>query len=77
MAIHEIALVNWIHPDLLRDVRRDIPDDVQQINEWTYKIHGITFVVTGPHISVLAMYGFLLAHGWTPPDDEEDKSETD
>lgn len=56
--------VNWIHPDLLESVKEWCPDNVKQINSYTYEIFNAVFIVTGHNVTVGDMIGFLMDNGW-------------
>lgn len=59
----DISLVEW--------ALEVIPDHVIKVNDYTYDIFDVRFIVPGEKISLIAMVEFLMDNGWFP-DDEDD-----
>ena len=64
--------INRIHPDLMESVKKWCPDNVEQINSYTYQIFDATFVVSGRNVTVGDVIGFLLDNGWERETSEDD-----
>jgi len=56
--------VNWIHPELLEFLQECVPNDVKQINSYTYEIFNALFITPGELIAVGDALVFIRDNGW-------------